>query len=41
MYKVIITKTKIVHEFKDRMMAKEFANDLRKQGIWCFLQYPK
>jgi len=41
MYRVTITSTGVVHEFKNRMMAKEFAKDLRRQGIWCFLQYPK
>ena len=41
MYTVTITKTKIVHEFKDRMMAKAFAKAQRKLGNYCFLQYPK
>jgi len=41
MYKVTITSAGTVYEFTDRKEAKNFAKELRKQGIWCFLQYPK
>ena len=41
MYKVIITSAGTVYEFTDRKEAKAFAKAQRKQGNYCFLQYPK